>query len=99
MNTQAWPVFLQAQQTIIAATQFIIEQNKALETKSNLAYIYDRMQELHSISEPLVARADTWSCQLPSAEPVDPSEAVVALGLKGIARIKLNRYAADFRFQ
>lgn len=40
--------------------------------------------------EPLIARADTWSFEPASNMPVDSSEAVVALALKGVARIKLN---------
>lgn len=40
--------------------------------------------------EPLIARADTWFFEPASNMPVDSSEAVVALALKGIARIKLN---------
>lgn len=81
---------MSAQQTILAATQFILEQNKALETKSNNSYVYERMQELNSILDPLLAKADAWSTES-SAMPVDASEAVVALALKSIARIKLNR--------
>ena len=83
---------MQAQQIIVAATQFIIDQNKALQTRSNLSYVYERMQELDSIVEPLVTRADTWSLGPASAMSVDSSEAIVAIALKGIARIKLNRY-------
>ena len=90
MDTQAWPVFLSAQQTILAATQFIVDQNTALETKSNASYVYEKMQEINSKIDPLLMRADTWSTDS-STMPVDASETVVALALKGIARIKLNR--------
>lgn len=88
-DPDAWPFFLSAQQTILAATQFILDQNKALETNSNNSYVYERMQELNSILDPLLAKADAWSTDS-SAMPVDASEAVVALALKSIARIKLN---------
>lgn len=40
--------------------------------------------------EPLIARADAWSLEPASNMPVDQFEAVVALALKGISRIKLN---------
>lgn len=58
--------------------------------KSNMSYVYDKMHELNSRLDPLLARADAWSTYS-SAMPVDASEAVVALALKSIARIKLNR--------
>ncbi|MCJ1301783.1 hypothetical protein MMC08_004584 [Hypocenomyce scalaris] len=90
-----WSAFMQAQQIIVAATQFIIDQNKALQTRSNLSYVYERMQELDSIVEPLVTRADTWSLGPASAMSVDSSEAIVAIALKGIARIKLNSYSGN----
>lgn len=94
MHIQAWPVFLSAQQAILAATQFILDQNKALETKSNISYVYEKMEELNSRLDPLLMRADAWSTD-PSIMPVDASEVVVALALKSIARIKLNRYYGD----
>ena len=83
-------MFLSAQQTILAATQFIIDQNKAMEMRSNMSYVYEKMQELNSRLDPLLMRADTWSTDS-SAMAVDASETVVALALKNIARIKLNR--------
>lgn len=94
MHIQAWPIFLSAQQAILAATQFILDQNKALETKSNISYVYERMEELNSRLDPLLMRADAWSTDS-SIMPVDASEVVVALALKSIARIKLNRYYGD----
>lgn len=90
MDIQAWPVFLSAQQAILAATQFILDQNKALETKSNISYVYEKMEELNSRLDPLLMRADAWFTNS-SIMPVDASEAVVALALKSVARIKLNR--------
>lgn len=55
-----------------------------------MSYVYEKMQELNSRLEPLLARADTWYSDS-SNMAVDASEAVVALALKSIARIKLNR--------
>lgn len=55
-----------------------------------MSYVYEKMQELNSILDPLLARADVWSTDS-STMPVDASEAVVGLALKSIARIKLNR--------
>ena len=65
-----------------------------METRSNMSYVYEQMQELNSRLEPLLVRADTWSTDS-SAMLVDASETVVALALKAIARIKLNRYYED----
>lgn len=55
-----------------------------------MSYVYEKMHELNSRLDPLLARADAWTTYS-SAMPVDASEAVVALALKSIARIKLNR--------
>ena len=55
-----------------------------------MLYVYEKMQELNSRLDPLIARADAWSIDS-STMPVDASEAVVALALRSIARIKLNR--------
>ncbi len=55
-----------------------------------MLYVYEKMQELNSRLDPLIARADAWSIDS-STMPVDASEGVVALALRSIARIKLNR--------
>ncbi|KAI9815782.1 MAG: hypothetical protein M1827_002178 [Pycnora praestabilis] len=89
-DKDAWSDFLQAQQMIVAATQFIIDLNVALEKRGNLSYVYARMQELESIIEPLIAQADTWSFDTQTSNSVDSSESIVVASLKDIARIKLN---------
>lgn len=70
--------FLSAQETVFAATQFILDLDKALETKSNMSYVYEVMHELNSRLDPLFTGADAWVTNS-SAMPVDTSEAVVVL--------------------
>jgi hypothetical protein len=87
---QAWTVFLEAQQVIVSATQFVIDLDLTLKSKSNTVAISQRMLELDSIIEPLVAKADAWTLESFPPVSLDSSEFKVAQALRGIARIKLN---------
>lgn len=79
----------------MAGTQFVLDLNKAVSTGRNMGFVCERMQELDNMLEPLAAKADAMGLGWPTSEAVDSSEAVVAKAIKGIARIKLNRYAAN----
>ncbi|CZR50274.1 uncharacterized protein PAC_00146 [Phialocephala subalpina] len=102
-DMEAWTVFLQAQQAVTSATQFVIVLDATLKYESSSLDIWDRMLELDAIIEPLINAADTWT---PSSTPpaaLDQSELFVAQALRGIsrinlncARIKLHRYRAFF---
>ena len=89
-DPEAWTVFLEAQQVISSSTQFVVELDLVLKSKSNTATISQRMLELDSIIEPLVAKADTWTLESHPPVSLDRSELKVAQALRGIARIKLN---------
>ena len=88
---QAWSVFLQAQQAITSATQFVIDLDATLKQNTNSTAIWDRMLELDAIIEPLILEADTWSLSTSPPASLDSSELVVGQALRAIARIKLNR--------
>lgn len=70
----------------------MIDLDVTLKTNSNTADIWTRMLELESLIEPLILKADTWT--LESFPPVllDESELKVSQALRGIAKIKLNRW-------
>ncbi|KAJ5042448.1 uncharacterized protein L3040_004996 [Drepanopeziza brunnea f. sp. 'multigermtubi'] len=86
----AWPIFLQSQQAITSATQFVIDLDATLKQGANTAAIWDRMLELEAIIEPLIMAADTWTLSSSPPLALDSSEMVVGQALRGIARIKLN---------
>ncbi|KAF2103144.1 hypothetical protein NA57DRAFT_31841, partial [Rhizodiscina lignyota] len=102
-DAEAWPFFIESQQTILRATQFVADLNKTLEKGEDLQIIRTRMQELESDLVPLVAKADAFAQGIPSFNPIDSEEEIVAETLKVMARIKINsariklhRYCAFF---
>ncbi|GAP92301.1 putative C6 zinc finger domain-containing protein [Rosellinia necatrix] len=102
-DPHAWSTFVRSQQAILAATQFVIEFNKARKTGSGMTRIYQRMQELEKLLEPLIIQSESWPSNYSLTQPVDRSEAVLANALRCMSRIKLNsarikvhRYCAFF---
>ncbi|OLN97976.1 hypothetical protein CCHL11_02644 [Colletotrichum chlorophyti] len=102
-DPEAFAVFIQAQQAILSATQFVIELNKTVKAGGDMTRIYERMKEMEHYLEPLNAMADSWILQSTTTTPIDPTEEVVSRSLRCMARIKLNsariklhRYCAFF---
>ncbi|KAI4866242.1 hypothetical protein F4820DRAFT_263003 [Hypoxylon rubiginosum] len=102
-DPEAWPLFVQAQQAILAATQFVIEFNKARKEQSDMTRIFNRMRELERLLEPLIIKSEAWVLNCPLTQPVDKRESVLSQSLRCISRIKLNsarikvhRYCAFF---
>jgi hypothetical protein len=83
-------VFLQSQQVIVSATQFVIDLDKTLKSNSDLSRIRERMLELEGMIEPLATRADSWILNSSPTPSLDESELKVAQALRGMTRIKLN---------
>lgn len=103
LSNQAFAVYIQAQRAIMAATQFVIELNKAVRDNADMNPIYERMKDLEGLLEPLLAHSETWLLTSTTMSPVAPGEAVVARSLRCMAsiklnsaRIKLHRYCAFF---
>jgi hypothetical protein len=88
---QSWDIFLQSQQAITSATQFVIDLDATSRSKRNPTSTWDRMLELDAILEPLISQADSWNLTSTPAVSLDKSEMKVAQALRGIAKIKLNR--------
>ncbi|KAI5866684.1 hypothetical protein GGS23DRAFT_602942 [Durotheca rogersii] len=102
-DPDAFPLFVQAQQAILAATQFVIEFNKARKEQSDMTRIFNRMRELERLLEPLIAKSEAWVLNCPLTQPVDKRESVLSQSLRCMSRIKLNsarikvhRYCAFF---
>lgn len=84
-------MYIQAQQAILGATEFVIELNKAVESNADMSHIYKRMKDLELFLEPLTSASERWTLTSTTTSPVDQSEEVVARSLRCMARIKLNR--------
>ncbi|KAK6211677.1 hypothetical protein QIS74_10941 [Colletotrichum tabaci] len=93
-DPEAFAVYIQAQQAILSATQFVIELNKTVKSGGDMTRIYTRMKEMEQYLEPLNAMADSWILQSTTTTPLDPTEEVLSRSLS--ARIKLHRYCAFF---
>ncbi|KAJ2993582.1 hypothetical protein NUW58_g1799 [Xylaria curta] len=89
-DPQAWASFVRSQQAILAATQFVIDFNKARNADADMTRVFHRMQELEKSLEPLVTQSESWSSNYSLTQPVDHNEAVVANALRCMSRIKLN---------
>ncbi|KAL2829970.1 hypothetical protein BDW59DRAFT_28955 [Aspergillus cavernicola] len=87
-DPDGWAILLQSQQTLVSATQFIIDLKKCLSTRTNFSYIYGRMQQLDSWANTILAQSN-----LP---PLDPrpvngvTEHTTAQSIRAISRIKLS---------
>ncbi|KAH0433722.1 C6 zinc finger domain-containing protein [Colletotrichum camelliae] len=93
-DPEAFPVYIQAQQAILSATQFVIELNKTVKSGGDMTRIYARMKEMEQYLEPLNTVADSWILQSTTTTPLDPTEEILSRSLS--ARIKIHRYCAFF---
>ncbi|KAK2766980.1 hypothetical protein FQN54_006297 [Arachnomyces sp. PD_36] len=88
-DSEGWSILLQAQEALVSATQFVIELNQCLKSRSNMAYIYDRMQKLNDWIETILKKANSTPAPLLSADNSYASESVAAQSVRCISRIKL----------
>ncbi|GKT49498.1 uncharacterized protein ColSpa_09679 [Colletotrichum spaethianum] len=95
-DPEAFAVYIQAQQAILSATQFVIELNKTVKSGGDMTRIYARMKEMEQYLEPLNAMADSWILQSTTTTPLDPTEEVLSRSLRCMARIKLNRQVHEY---
>ncbi|KAJ0385582.1 hypothetical protein COL922a_006081 [Colletotrichum nupharicola] len=93
-DPEAFAVYIQAQQAILSATQFLIELNKTVKSGGDMTRIYARMKEMEQYLEPLNTVADSWILQSTTTTPLDPTEEILSRSLS--ARIKIHRYCAFF---
>ncbi|ROV91194.1 hypothetical protein VMCG_09330 [Cytospora schulzeri] len=103
-DPDAFNVYIKSQRAILAATQFVIELNKAVAKEdADMNPLYERMKDLEASMGPLLSHSETWILPSTTTSPVDPTEDVVARSLRCMAiiklnsaRIKLHRYCAFF---
>ncbi|KAM5499231.1 hypothetical protein McanMca71_006420 [Microsporum canis] len=87
-DSRAWSILIQAQQALVAATQYIIDFNQALRAKTNLAVIFERMGKLTAWTSSILAQADAplQDSGVPASQDI---ESVTAQSIRYISRIKL----------
>lgn len=82
---------MQAQQVLVSATQFTLDLSRCLKSRSNMQYIYERMQQLDAWATSVMARANTPPSIQRSSSYEDPLEALTAHSIRAISRIKISR--------
>ncbi|KAM0715677.1 hypothetical protein Q7P37_009176 [Cladosporium fusiforme] len=98
-GSHAWQLYIDSQQAILAATQFVIEMNQYVKEPQNYPMPFEKMQNLHRHIDELILFANQEPLVNPQ-QPTDP-EATAARALRCMsivklnsARIKLHRYSA-----
>ncbi|PLB42053.1 uncharacterized protein BDW47DRAFT_114815 [Aspergillus candidus] len=88
-DPDGWSILMQAQQVLVSATQFVIDLNKCIGTRTNMHFIYERMRQLDSWASTALAQSNL----LPIApQPVncgDEMEFTTAQSIRAISRIKI----------
>ncbi|KAH8811026.1 hypothetical protein F5884DRAFT_668838 [Xylogone sp. PMI_703] len=85
-DPESWTMFLQAQQAIVSATQFVIDLQETLRLKGDITPLWKTMLELESRIEQLINKTDDW---VPDTFTTS-TELGVTESLRIMARIKLN---------
>ncbi|KAL1855456.1 hypothetical protein Plec18170_004176 [Paecilomyces lecythidis] len=89
-DPEGWSILIQAQQVLVSATQFTLDLNRCLRSRSNMKYVYDRMQQLDAWASSVMARANTPPSSPRSSPYEDPLEALTAHSIRAISRIKIS---------
>jgi len=86
---KVWPLFIESQQAILSATQFVIEMNRFVKEPETHAAPVQQMQELHTRIDGLITFARERTHEATS-QTTDP-EATAAQALRCMSIVKLNR--------
>lgn len=89
---QGWSIFIQAQQVLVSATQFIGDLNKCLASQSGMYYMFERMQQLDAWTHSVIAQAELLPLLPQTSDFGDHNESITAQSIRAISRIKLSRY-------
>ncbi|KAG2416456.1 hypothetical protein HFD88_007671 [Aspergillus terreus] len=89
-DPDGWAVLMQAQQVLVSATQFIIDLNKCIATRTNFHYIYERMQQLDAWASSALAQSNLLPVIPQSANCGDDMEYITSQSIRAISRIKLS---------
>ncbi|PYH96313.1 C6 zinc finger domain protein [Aspergillus ellipticus CBS 707.79] len=89
-DPDGWSVLIQAQQVLVSATQFVIDLNKCISTRTNMPYIYERMQQLDAWASSALARSNLLPIVPQSVACGAGIEFTTAQCIRAISRIKLS---------
>ncbi|GAT21331.1 C6 zinc finger domain protein [Aspergillus luchuensis] len=89
-DPDGWSVLIQAQQVLVSATQFIIDLNKCLSTRTNMSYIFERMQQLDAWASSVLAQSNLLPILPQSMACGGEMELTTAQSIRAISRIKLS---------
>ncbi|KAI2863141.1 transcriptional regulator family: Fungal Specific TF [Aspergillus niger] len=89
-DPDGWSVLIQAQQVLVSATQYIIDLNKCLSTRTNMQYIYERMQQLDAWASSVLAQSNLLPILPQSMACGGEIELTTAQSIRAISRIKLS---------
>ncbi|EFX02418.1 c6 zinc finger domain containing protein [Grosmannia clavigera kw1407] len=90
VDPEAWPTLIETQQSMLSATQFIVDLSEAVSTRADMEPIYRKLVELENGMGPLADRCDAWAVSGPLAPIVDASETCLVRSLRSMARTKVN---------
>lgn len=76
----------------MSATQFIHDLNKCLASQSGMHYMFERMHQLDSWTNSVLAQIEILPIVSHDAGFGDQHEIITAQSIRSISRIKLSRY-------
>ncbi|KAL5051834.1 hypothetical protein BDW71DRAFT_1037 [Aspergillus fruticulosus] len=88
-DPDSWSIFIQSQQILVAATQFVIDVKKWIPTRTNMPYIAESMQRLDTWAGALLAQSSLPPSAAQSGNSGVP-EQTTAQSIRTIARIKIS---------
>ncbi|KAL4761790.1 uncharacterized protein BDW70DRAFT_42520 [Aspergillus foveolatus] len=89
-DPNGWSIFIQSQQILVAATQFVIDVKKWIPTRTNMPYIVESMQRLDTWTSALLARSSLPPSVAQSGNSSGIPERITAQSIRTIARIKIS---------
>ncbi|KAK1146098.1 hypothetical protein N8T08_003748 [Aspergillus melleus] len=89
-DPDGWSVLMQAQQVLVSATQYIIDLNKCIATRTNMHYIYERMRQLDAWASSALAQSNLLPIVPQSVNRGGDIEYSVAQSIRAISRIKIS---------
>lgn len=89
-DTEGWSIFIQAQQVLVSATQFIGDLNKCLASQSGMYYMFERMQQLDAWTQSVISQAELLPLLPQTSDFGDHNESITAQSIRAISRIKLS---------
>lgn len=88
-DPEGWPLLMQSQKVLVSASQFIVELKKCVKSRSNMPYIYERMQQLDVWASSVLEQSELLPVFAQTADHSDQAESETANSIRMITKIKL----------